>query len=149
MLGGKRVNFISADTKDLYQECLKIRFEVFVSEQQVPEDEEIDSYESDCRHFLVEMDNQYVGTARYRSKDNTDTVVKIERVAVVKPYRGEGVGRALMNHLHESASKEGYLHAELGAQIQAVPFYSALGYEKISDMFFDAGIEHYMMRKEL
>lgn len=143
------MEFIAANTKDLYQECLKIRFLVFVSEQQVPEDEEIDAHESDCEHFLVAMDGQYVGTARFRPKDGDEKVVKIERVAVVKPYRGEGVGRALMHHLHDVAKETGYVHAELGAQIQAVPFYSSLGYEKISDMFFDAGIQHYMMRKTL
>ncbi len=143
------MEFITAKTEDLYQECLKIRFEVFVSEQEVPEEEEIDKYEADCEHFLVVMDSQYVGTARYRRKDPNDNVVKIERVAVVKPYRGEGVGRALMQHVHEVAKASGYTHAELGAQIQAVPFYSSLGYEKISDMFLDAGIEHFMMRKEL
>lgn len=147
--GGNRVEFIAANTEVLYKECLKIRFEVFVSEQEVPENEEIDKYESDCEHFLVAMDSQYVGTARYRRKDSSDNVVKIERVAVVKPYRGEGVGRALMQHLHEVAKASGYTHAELGAQIQALPFYSSLGYEKISDMFLDAGIEHFMMRKKL
>ena len=143
------MEFIRANTDDLYQECLKIRFEVFVNEQHVPEDEEVDNFESECAHFLVEMDNQYVGTARYRLKDTQKDTIKIERVAVVKPYRGEGVGRELMNHLHKVAEQSGHKYAELGAQIQAVPFYSSLGYEKISDMFYDAGIEHYMMRKEL
>lgn len=141
------MEIITANTDELYGKCLDIRFEVFVNEQNVPESEEVDQHEKDCKHFLVKIDDEFVGTARFRPK--SENTVKVERVAILKAYRGRGIGHDLMEHIHDAARVDGFTYAELGGQVQAVPFYKALGYEISSDIFLDAGIEHYMMKKSL
>ncbi len=141
------MDIITVDTEEMYEQCLDIRFKVFVDEQKVPENEEVDQYEKECTHFLVKLDDEYVGTARFRRK--SENTVKIERVAVLSDYRGRGIGYKLMEHMHAVAKVNGYTYAVLGGQLHAVKFYESLGYEVDSDIFLDAGIEHYMMKKSL
>ncbi|MFC3900355.1 GNAT family N-acetyltransferase [Aliicoccus persicus] len=141
------MDIITANTDELYEQCLDIRFKVFVDEQKVPKNEEVDQFEKECTHFLVKIDDEYVGTARFRAK--SENTVKVERVAVHSAYRGRGIGFKLMEHMHEVAKINGYTYAVLGAQVHAVKFYESLGYEIDSDIFLDAGIEHYMMKKSL
>jgi predicted GNAT family N-acyltransferase len=66
----------------------------------------------------------------------------IGRVAVLAPYRGQGVGRALMAALHELAREQGYRGATLAAQTHALGFYRKLGYVARGEVYFEAGIEH-------
>ena len=63
--------------------------------------------------------------------------------------RGLGVGRAVMELLHEEARERGIGEVELGAQLHAIPFYEKLGYRAYGDVFLDANIEHRMMRIDL
>ncbi|MCD2138734.1 GNAT family N-acetyltransferase [Salinicoccus halitifaciens] len=138
----------TADTKDLYDYCLDIRMKVFVEEQDVPADIEVDEHEDICTHFVLFDDSgEPVGTVRYRPLE--DGMIKIERMAVLKPHRGKGYGYDLMEGVHRHAKSAGYKSAKLGAQVHAIPFYEKLGYSVASDEFDDAGIPHKYMIREL
>lgn len=130
-----------------YQDVLSIRMTVFVDEQNVPKEEEIDEFEHISTHFIAYDDNgMALATARYRI---VDSIVKVERVAVLKDARGLGVGKQLMLFLENDALQQGYTQFKLGAQTHAISFYEALGYTAYGDQFLDAGIPHYFMKKQV
>lgn len=126
--------------------CLEIRARVFIEEQGVPFDLEVDGLDGEASHVLALVDGQPVGTARLRQVDGHG---KVERVAVLLEWRGSGAGRALMAALHDLARQQGLAEIELHAQIQVVPFYERLGYEASGPEFMDAGIAHRAMHIRL
>ncbi|KIX90010.1 acetyltransferase [Staphylococcus microti] len=137
--------FKQVTTEKEYQDVLAIREAVFIEEQGVSREEEIDQYETTA-HYIIGYDTQGqpMATARYRG---VDTTAKIERVAVMKGFRGKGIGKQLILALEQIASDNGYQHFKLGAQTHAIPFYESLGYEAYGDIFMDAGIPHRYMEK--
>lgn len=126
--------------------CLRLRRVVFVDEQRVPLDEEIDDLDDVCTHFLAEAGGEAVGTARLRLAGGH---AKAQRVAVLAAWRGAGVGRALMAALEHEAARHGATEVVLAAQVGAIAFYDRLGYEAWGDEFLDAGIPHRWMRRSL
>lgn len=124
-----------------------IRKKVFVEEQRVPENLEIDEYEDEAIHFLAYVNGKPAGTARMRWLD--EHTAKAERVAVIKRFRGSGIGRVLMDALEAAAKQRQVKTIVLHAQIQARPFYERLGYETYGELFLDAGIEHVAMKKNI
>jgi predicted GNAT family N-acyltransferase len=128
-----------------FEACFAIRLAVFVQEQKVPVEEERDEYDSTARHFLARENGVPLGTARVILKDDGATA-KIGRVAVLAAGRGKGVGAALMRFIEAQAGAKSCV---LDAQIQALKFYQALGYEAYGEAFLDAGIPHRRMRKNL
>lgn len=126
--------------------CIDLRRSVFVEEQDVPEDRELDGLDGEATHLLA-WDGYPVGTARIREYE--DGVAKVERVAVEQSRRGEGIGRDLMAHAEAFAAAAGYERVRLDAQMPVVAFYERLGYEVISEEFEDAGILHRTMEKRL
>jgi len=139
------------ETEQSLQQAFRIRMEVFVDEQKVPADLEMDEYDaspSAAKHVLLEIDGVPAATGRF-IEYKPDTA-KMQRIAVRKPYRGKGVGRALMQSLEAWAKGEGYAYSLLDAQCRAEPFYRSLGYETVSpETFLDAGIPHVRMKKAL
>ena len=127
--------------------CLAIRREVFVEEQGVPVAEEMDADDRGCTHFLALAGGEAVGTARLRVTG--DGRVKAERVAVRRPFRRAGVGRALMRALEDAARARGHRELVLNAQVPVVAFYERLGYRAEGSEFLEAGIPHRAMRKPL
>lgn len=137
------VKHIIAD-EDL-EKAFNIRRNVFVIEQQVPEDEEYDEFESSSRHFLATANGVSCGTARWRF---TDKGVKMERFAVLADFRGKQIGSALvaavLNDIKqhpESKDKKCYLHAQLAA----MPLYEKFGFQAEGEMFSECDIWHYKM----
>lgn len=127
---------------------LKIRFEVFVEEQSVKLDEEIEDDEFTYMAFVLYKNDRPIGTVRYKHIDKN--TVKIGRFAVVKDERGRGYGRQLMTFIESLIYvKVRPLHLILGAQIQARPFYQSLGYEPVGAHYMEANIEHVKMHKTL
>ncbi|UMT76558.1 GNAT family N-acetyltransferase [Staphylococcus roterodami] len=134
--------------QQILEDCFAIRKKVFVEEQGVPEENEIDDYESISIHLIgYAQDNQPIATARIRPID--EKVVKIERVAVIKSYRGAGIGRKLMQAVDSLAKDEGYENATMHAQCHAIPFYESLNFKKRGNIFLEEGIEHVEMMKKL
>jgi len=128
------------------EKAFEIREAVFVVEQQVSPGEEYDEYENTSTHFLVsDADGNPCGTARWRK---TDKGIKLERFAVLKKFRGTGVGSLLVKAvLEDIANSEGddaitvYMHA----QSYAVRFYQKFGFSTQGDEFEECGIKHYIM----
>ena len=127
--------------------ALDVRREVFIEEQDVPEELEIDGLDDEATHFLARWNGEAVGTARLR--DYGDGVAKVERVAVREPHRGEGWGRRIMAAVEEHAREAEYERIRLAAQVPVVGFYERLGYEVVGEEFMDAGIPHRSMEKPL
>ena len=123
--------------------CLSIRRKVFVEEQNIPENIEMDDELVQSIYVCAILDKQYVGTARYRE---TSSGIKLERFAVLKEYRGLGVGKALVKFILDNLDQDEdiYLHA----QEAVVDFYLLLGFKKVNDRFYEAEIPHWKMIKK-
>ena len=119
----------------------QIRTAVFVQEQGVNVLDEYDAFEEVSQHYLVTVDSKAVATTRWRFTPNG---IKLERFAVLPTYRGEGIGKYLVEQVIAEVQKHAkpiYLHA----QIQVVYFYQKLGFEKEGALFEEAGIQHFKM----
>ncbi|OXM82372.1 GNAT family N-acetyltransferase [Paenibacillus rigui] len=140
-------------TPEQLQQCLDIRMEVFVQEQQVDPSLEIDAFDESpdaCVHMLLLEDGQPVATGRMRPYENASSTMKLQRIAVRQAQRGTGAGKAIVLGLEEEAKRLGFASSLLDAQCQAEPFYEKLGYKKVSpETFLDAGIPHVRMKKQL
>lgn len=131
------------------QNAFTIRKKVFVEEQHVPVEEELDTFDvldGACEHVLLTVENSVVGTGRVRLVDGYG---KLQRVAILKEYRQHGFGKVIILKLEQLAAQQGATKAKLDAQVHAIGFYEKLGYSVQSDVFLDAGIEHVLMIKDL
>ncbi|SFP80464.1 GNAT family N-acetyltransferase [Salibacterium halotolerans] len=129
---------------DRQQDAYDVRFQVFVYEQNVPEEMEMDEHDETAHHFTAYHDHVPIGAGRLRFVDG---VGKAERVCVLSSYRSTGTGRAIMEKMEQTAKENGAQGMKLNAQTRAVPFYNKLGYSTTSDEFDDAGIPHVEMKK--
>jgi len=136
-------NLIEADYVHYQQQILSIREQVFIIEQGVPAELEVDEQEPLSRHLLLFKEKTPIATGRLTPDGH------IGRIAVLKPYRQKGYGTQIIKHLEQLAAENGLSQVALGAQIQAINFYAKLGYLVYSEIFMDAGIEHRMMKKAL
>ena len=127
-------------------DALSVRRTVFIDEQGVPEELELDGRDDESIQFAAYVDGAAVGAARLREYEGA---AKIERVAVLESHRGRGIGAELMEVVESTAREEGYDRAVLHAQVPVVAFYRKLGYEVTSEEFMDAGIPHHEMEKPL
>ncbi|PSQ40212.1 GNAT family N-acetyltransferase [Halobacteriales archaeon QS_9_68_42] len=135
------------ETDDELADALAVRRAVFVEEQGVPEHLEVDGNDDSATHFVAYDGDRSVGAARFRPYD--DSTAKVERVAVLKPERGAGIGRRLMDAVETAAADDGYESVVLHAQVPVVGFYERLDYEVTSEEFENAGIPHREMWKGL
>lgn len=120
-----------------------IRETVFVREQNVPAELEWDEFDTRCLHLLAfSPEGSPIGTARLLLKGTTGTV---GRMAVLKEWRGKGVGFALVHRLLEEAKKRGVMRLILHAQTHAADFYQRLGFRTEGEQFMEAGILHVKM----
>lgn len=138
-------------TPEALELALGVRLEVFVNEQKVPAEEEVDQYDVSpeaARHVLLMDGETPVAAGRFISF--APDTAKLQRIAVRKKYRGQGVGNQLVQALEAWAKEAGFTKSVLDAQCQAEKFYEKLGYRTISEEpFLDAGIPHVRMTKEL
>ncbi|MFD1472782.1 GNAT family N-acetyltransferase [Companilactobacillus mishanensis] len=131
----------------VYKDGLYIRTTVFVDEQNVPPELEIDEFEDKCTYNTLYVNGAAAATARYFPTD--DNGIHVQRVAVLKKYRKKGLASELLKHIMKQAQENSYDYIILGAQDQANGFYKKLGFEVIGDQYLDAGILHHDMRIEL
>ncbi len=138
----------TADTSQKRQRCYALRHKVFVEEQGVPVALEIDEHdETNAHHIMVLDGDSVIGTARLCQFGD---VAKIQRVAVAKSARGQGLGRQLVKSLIETARQRAVgKFIALDAQTHATRFYQSMGFEITGEPFDDAGIEHIHMRQPL
>jgi predicted GNAT family N-acyltransferase len=131
-----------ATTDEELAKVFAIRKVVFVEEQNCPPDLEWEN-EDVSHHFLAMSDHQPCGACRWRKTDNG---YKLERFAVLKEFRGKGVGRALVaTLLSDLPSDADYIY--LNAQLDAMGLYAKFGFVAEGDQFEEAGIQHFKMVK--
>ena len=141
---------VQITTSGEMRQALSIRRRVFIEEQRVPEELEIDEHDDDpatvttAFHVLVRLDGLPVATGRL-VLDESDGRSHIGRVAVLAELRRGGLGRAVMLALHDLAREHDAASITLAAQLHAIGFYERLGYAAYGDIFLDAGIEHRWM----
>lgn len=128
------------------EKAYNLRYEVFVGEQDVPPDMELDEFDPDAFHVVAEADGEVVGTGRLVVEGDK---ARIGRMAVQKNYRKHGIGTALLTQLEEVAKENKLTEAYLHAQTHAQGFYHKLGYSPRGEIFDEAGIPHIEMYKTL
>ncbi|MGX7041753.1 GNAT family N-acetyltransferase [Leuconostoc lactis] len=132
-----------------HDDALTIRTTVFVAEQGVPMQLELDdpAIEATALHIVAYVDGKLAGTARV--VEEHPGIWHVQRVATLYPMRGQGIGRQLFAYIEKLAPGYHIQTLELGAQIQAQGFYENLGFQAFGDEFDDANILHIHMKKEL
>jgi predicted GNAT family N-acyltransferase len=125
-------------------EASRIRFLVFVDEQRVPLEMEVDEFDPRSIHALAYSEaGEAIGTGRLLPDAH------IGRMAVLKAWRGRGAGGAILQSLIAAARSRGDRQILLSAQTHAIPFYRKHGFVEEGTEYDDAGIPHQMMRKAL
>jgi predicted GNAT family N-acyltransferase len=132
------------DWSALQARAAPIRLEVFVHEQQVPLEEEIDALDAVCIH-AVAFDAQGFALATGRLLPDGH----IGRMAVLKAVRGQGLGSAVLQALMQQARQKGFVEVVLSAQTHAQTFYARHGFVPEGAEYLDANIPHVLMRKAL
>lgn len=128
------------------EDCFMIRRKVFIEEQQVPEEEEMDGLDAEADQYLVLVDGRPAATARVRYPGGAKG--KVERVAVLKEFRDLGLGRRIMDKMiSDIITRKDVKEILLAAQTQVIGFYEKLGFTAYGDEFLDAGIPHFWMNK--
>ncbi len=128
------------------EDAFSVRRTVFIDEQNVPAEEEIDTLEEEATHFVAYHEGSPIAAGRLRVVGGYG---KVERICVLKEARKTGTGKALMNKIETYALENGIDNFKLNAQTQAIPFYTRLGYDVVSEEFLDAGIPHRTMIKQI
>ena len=119
----------------------KVRTVVFINEQHIPINLEWDDLDATAKHLLAVIDaNEPIACARILNNGS------IGRMAVLKAWRGLGVGSALLKRAIEIHQQHGIQNITLSAQVHAITFYEKAGFEVISQPYLDADIQHVDMR---
>jgi len=143
----KGLDYSFASTEADVKAALAVRLEVFVQEQQVPPEEELDEYDKTARHLVAKEEGRIVATARVYLPSPAEA--RIGRMAVLKPYRRRGIGRRMLALLCEEAKRQVAAKATLHAQWYARAFYSKYGFTETGEPFMEANIKHIGMEKAL
>ena len=130
------------------EDAYYVRKEVFVKEQEVPIEIEIDELEDKATHFVIYNDDKKPQAAA-RLRIIEDSKAKLERICVLKEARSFGLGHKLLEALETEAMSNGAKEAVMHAQVHALPFYEKKGYKAVSEPFEEAGITHVKMTKTL
>ena len=127
--------------------AIAVRFRVFVSEQSIPPEEELDQNDALATHAIALIQDEVVGTGRlFRQDSNTGL---IGRMAVDQEWRRRGVGGQILDFLEEVARSRGMTLSVLHAQEYVKGFYASHGYLEHGDVFLEVDILHVEMWKDL
>jgi predicted GNAT family N-acyltransferase len=147
---GMDVVLFSADDRDRMAAARAVRFAVFVDEQHVPAEEEIDEHDrtgSDARHALVFEGGTAIAAGRYYRA--SDGAAQVGRMAVLAAHRGRRAGRVLLDALLDDARARGFARATLNAQDHAVGFYAKAGFTAYGETLVECDILHQPMELAL
>jgi predicted GNAT family N-acyltransferase len=132
------------DWRTSQDELFEVRREVYIVEQAVPPELELDEHDAKCVHVLArDAAGRPIGTGRLLDDGH------VGRVAVVAPWRKRGVGGAIVRRLLDLATGRGIPEVVADAQVRAIGFYERLGFSAEGGEFMDAGIPHRRMRLRL
>lgn len=127
--------------------AFEVRRVVFVDEQSVDEDIEYDGLDYEALQMVVKNNDEIIGTARVRFLG--EGKAKIERMAVLIPFRRRGIGSGMMSFLASELKARYIRHVILHAQYIVIPFYESCGYSSTGSLFWEVGIKHIVMEKRL
>lgn len=132
----------TADSDTAFDHIFNIRTTVFVEEESVDDEDEYDGFDHLANHYLALFEGAPVGTVRWRVQPNSGKV-RMERFAVLKPYRRRGVGSALMERIISDigSNKEIYVHV----QPEFHGFFASFGFIPEGEIFEEAGLDHQVM----
>ena len=125
------------------EQATRIRFAVFVDEQKVPQEIELDEHDDASLHVIAFEKENPIGTARLLPDGH------IGRMAVLKRFRKKGAGALMLTTLMKMAKLLGHKEIILSAQTHAVPFYRKHGFAEEGAEYIEAGIPHLNMRRKL
>jgi predicted GNAT family N-acyltransferase len=126
----------SGPWSQLQHEAKLIRSMVFIEEQNISEADEWDEQDAISLHFVVYAQDQAIATARLLENNS------IGRVAVLQQYRGEGIGKLLMQQIIQVAKQQNRAFLQLSAQVYAIRFYENLGFQVQGEEYLDCEIPH-------
>ncbi len=127
--------------------AFEVRLQVFVEEQGISEELELDDLDQEALHMVVKDGERVIGTARVLFL--TANQAKIERMAILKPFRRRGIGRGIISFLNEELRNKQVEQVVLHAQYAVVAFYKSCGFEESGLPFQEAGIKHIKMERQL
>ena len=134
-------------TQEQREDAVSVRVAVFVEEQGIPREEEIDEFDDVAMHCVgYSDDGAPVAAGRLVLMDGYG---KIGRMAVLKQRRGAGLGAAVLKLLEHEGAARGVRLFKLSAQLSARGFYDCAGYEAEGDVYDEAGIPHIAMWKRI
>ncbi len=142
-----RLKVIAIETRADMQRAYAIRRRVFIEEQRVPEEIEMDADDSHAFHALAILDGDPVGCGRMVEQGASE--VKIGRMAVIGDFRKTGVGANILRFLIDRARQRGFHRVVLHAQLSAEGFYLKEGFIAVGGVFDEAGIAHRRMERDL
>lgn len=133
-----------ADWQIDHEALIEVRRQVFIDEQGVPEELEIDDLDPRCLHVKASISKAgIIGTARLLPSGY------IGRMCVLKAFRGKGAGGLMLSFLIDYARQNNDNYLKLNAQIGALCFYQRFGFKTDSEIFMEAGIKHRHMTLSL
>jgi predicted GNAT family N-acyltransferase len=131
----------TVDFKKCEKQIFHVRNQVFVKEQNVPVELEIDGFDDNAIHVLAWDNKNVIGTGRMMPDGH------MGRICVIKSHRGIGIGRFIVKTLIDTAEKMNFLKVWLASQCRVTGFYKELGFVETGKVFDDAGIDHIKMVK--
>lgn len=126
--------------KEAEVDAFLVRQEVFILEQRVPAELELDELDSSAAHVLAYQDAHCIGTGRLVNLSAKQA--QIGRMAVLAKFRGKGIGKQILQKLVDLAASQGVLEIILHSQVSAIPFYGKLGFQAQGGVYEEAGIPH-------
>ena len=142
-----KLNYKLVESGKELEEAFKVRKEVFAEEQGISEDIVFDSNDSEAMHIVVKDEKRVIGTARVLFP--SPSVAKIERMAILRPFRGTGIGSRIISFLFAELKNKQVRKVVLHAQYSSVAFYKSHGFAESSIPFNEVGIRHLKMEREL
>jgi len=143
---GKLVYKLATSEREL-KEAFEVRKKVFVEEQGISEHLELDGHDSEALHTVVKDGKRVIGTARVLFLATNQA--KLERMAILKPFRRQGVGRGIISFLNEELRNRQIVQIVLHAQYPVAAFYKSCGFGESGSPFLEAGIKHIKMQRRL
>lgn len=136
----KNLEILLLPWKNASSDAFFIRKTVFIEEQQVPQELELDEEDPRAIHALATLNAQPIGTARLVDLENSQA--QIGRMAVLDQFRGQGIGQQILKKLMLYAREKGVTSLVLHSQVSAIPFYEKMGFIAQGPIYDEAGIPH-------
>jgi len=143
---GKISYKLVANDREL-KDAFQVRRQVFAEEQGISENQVFDDHDREALHMVVKDGERVIGTARVLFL--TANQAKLERMAILKPFRRKGIGRRIVFFLDGELRNKHVQQVVLHAQSRVVAFYKSCGFQELGLPFWEAGIKHIKMQKQL